>query len=510
MKGRYQVRFATFVAAGCMMVLMAAPAFGSVPISMTQQGKLVDADGEPMTGTQSLEFAIYDAPQAGAVLWSDVIDEDLGDDGVYTVTLGDEAQPIDADLLLAEEQLYLGLTVGDEEMSPRLELTSVPFAAVAQRAEYADYAGSAEIAAAVEDGAIDSQALAPDAVGVDAIDSIRWDQIDNVPSEVTDPTDTLAELNCSSDELAVYDGSNWVCTPLPSYSGSDFALADQACPSGEVAVGITTSGNLQCSPQQDTTYSAGDGLQLSGSQFSVNDGYFDGYFDGQYHAVGEDVDVGANDVLIDGDGGNLEINYSGSGNEGSVTMGHFGSSSTTYEPLFRINQQWTGRGMTMERTGDIWRIGTSVIGPLRFAYDDDGGDNNFSSLAEVDPDDGSWVTLSDQRYKTDVEPIEQILDRLLQLEPATYRMDHVDDEETRSYGFMAQQVAELFPDVVRYAEDTERYGLAYADFAVLSVQAIREQQEVIDTQRDEIEQLQGQLDSMEQRLQRLEQAQELR
>lgn len=69
------------------------------------------------------------------------------DDGLYSVKLG-AVTPLDAGLFTTDE-LYLGLVIDDEIISPRLLLTSVAFAMRADDAEHAisatnaDYADSA-------------------------------------------------------------------------------------------------------------------------------------------------------------------------------------------------------------------------------------------------------------------------------------------------------------------------------------------------------------------------------
>lgn len=238
------------------LLLLGGSAFANIPISVTQQGKLLDDSGEPMTGDVDLEFTLYDSATGGTILWSDSISTTLDDNGVYSVTLGDSAQPIDSELLMGGE-VYLALAVnGADEMSPRVELTSVPFATMA---------GTAQVAQSVEDGAITS----------DSVDSIEWSKITDVPAELTESSDLLAELQCNTDEVPLYDGSQWGCSGLdfPTYSGEDFATADQSCGGDDVVGGINASGDVICVSQQDTTYSGSDfatsGQDCSGDQVAV-------------------------------------------------------------------------------------------------------------------------------------------------------------------------------------------------------------------------------------------------
>lgn len=318
------VRGLVAVAAFGVVGLAAGPALAEVPVSITQQGRLVD-DGEPMTGQQDLHFEMYDAPADGNLVWSDEVQADLGDDGIYTVTLGGQDNPIDA-TVLQDGEVFLELTVDGETFDPRVELTSVPFATIAQ---------TAEVAQSVVDGGVTSDALAEDAVDSDSVDSISWDDITDVPSDIG--SDTLAELSCSADEFAVYNGDAWACAARPdgsdfalsgdscsgdrvvggintdgtlecveqrdtTYSGEDFALSGESCSSDQVVGGINADGTVMCIEQEGTTYTAGTGLELSGEEFSADVGYFDD----NYLPAGQSIHVEGSieaddDIEADGD-----------------------------------------------------------------------------------------------------------------------------------------------------------------------------------------------------------------
>lgn len=105
---------------------LASAAGAKVPGTLTQQGRLFDAKGEPSTGNVDVQFAIYTAPSGGNAVWSEVISIAL-DDGFFSAELG-AINPL-SDSLLATEALYLGITVGnDPEMTPRAKIGSVPYA----------------------------------------------------------------------------------------------------------------------------------------------------------------------------------------------------------------------------------------------------------------------------------------------------------------------------------------------------------------------------------------------
>ncbi|MBM4456459.1 MAG: hypothetical protein FJ011_01635 [Chloroflexi bacterium] len=99
--------------------------------TIAYQGRLADADGNPLTGTYNMIFRLYDAATGGVPLWEEQWTGSNGvkvSDGLFNVMLGSLAQlPISQ--FTNSPSLFLGITVGtDDEMAPRVQLGSVPFA----------------------------------------------------------------------------------------------------------------------------------------------------------------------------------------------------------------------------------------------------------------------------------------------------------------------------------------------------------------------------------------------
>jgi hypothetical protein len=111
-------------------VALRAPAAASTG-TIAYQGRLADAAGAPLTGTYNMIFRLNDASTGGTPLWSE---EWIGSngvkvsDGLFNVMLGSLSQlPISQ--FTNAQSLFLGITVGtDDEMAPRVQLGSVPFA----------------------------------------------------------------------------------------------------------------------------------------------------------------------------------------------------------------------------------------------------------------------------------------------------------------------------------------------------------------------------------------------
>jgi len=125
-------------------LLVAAPSVGALPLgrapaapeaastgTIAYQGRLADATGAPLTGTYNMTFRLYTGATGGTPLWSEPWTGSNGvkvSDGLFNVMLGSLTQlPISQ--FTNSQSLFLDITVGtDDEMQPRVQLGSVPFA----------------------------------------------------------------------------------------------------------------------------------------------------------------------------------------------------------------------------------------------------------------------------------------------------------------------------------------------------------------------------------------------
>ncbi len=131
--------------------LIAAPNIRSASTgTIAYQGRLADAGGSPLTDTVNMTFRLYAAAAGGAPLWEEQwtgANSVQVSDGLFNVMLG-SVNSIGQAVITGNGNLFLGITVGtDSEMSPRVQLGSVPFATQALT---------------VPDGSITTEKLAPD------------------------------------------------------------------------------------------------------------------------------------------------------------------------------------------------------------------------------------------------------------------------------------------------------------------------------------------------------------
>jgi len=100
------------------------------PMLISYQGYLTDDAHDPITGTTSLTFTIYDA--GGVSKWSGTYPAVEVIDGLFLVVIG-HPTGLPTEIFDGSDR-YLGISVdGDDEILPRTLLTSVPGAAVSRR-----------------------------------------------------------------------------------------------------------------------------------------------------------------------------------------------------------------------------------------------------------------------------------------------------------------------------------------------------------------------------------------
>ncbi|MEI8306393.1 MAG: hypothetical protein WCF99_04915 [Chloroflexales bacterium] len=117
-----------------------AGSVGAVPLLQTAasstntvayQGRLADATGNPVTATTPMVFRLYNAATGGTFLWEENWTGPNSvhvSDGLFNVMLGSLTQ-IPQSVVTGNSNLWLGITVNaDNEMQPRVQLGTVPFA----------------------------------------------------------------------------------------------------------------------------------------------------------------------------------------------------------------------------------------------------------------------------------------------------------------------------------------------------------------------------------------------
>ncbi|WP_299216149.1 tail fiber domain-containing protein [uncultured Aquimarina sp.] len=130
------------------------------------------------------------------------------------------------------------------------------------------------------------------------------------------------------------------------------------------------------------------------------------------------------------------------------------------------------------------------------------GDLNYS---------GTLTNISDRRYKKNIESLSGSLDKILKTEGVQYKMrkDEFPDmkfADGTQYGVIAQEIEKTFPNLVT-TNDNGYKSVNYTGLIPVLVEALKEQQQLIQQQQSEITELKAEVSTasnLEKRLQALE------
>jgi hypothetical protein len=106
---------------------------------------------------------------------------------------------------------------------------------------------------------------------------------------------------------------------------------------------------------------------------------------------------------------------------------------------------------------------------------------------------GFYYSASDVNLKKDINQIGGALDKVLRLRGVKFRWK---DNDVESYGFIAQEVEEVFPELVNTDQQTGLKSIQYSTLTAPIVEAIKEQQAQIEKQQQMIEELKKEVESL--------------
>ncbi len=111
---------------------------------------------------------------------------------------------------------------------------------------------------------------------------------------------------------------------------------------------------------------------------------------------------------------------------------------------------------------------------------------------------GDFKKVSDERYKTDINRIDNALDKVLNINGVSYYWKDDEnnlksgEEKKHDYGFIAQQLETVLPDLVDTDDTLGHKSISYMGILPYVVEAIKELDGKVTTQQEYIEQLEAQ------------------
>ncbi|MGA9209750.1 MAG: tail fiber domain-containing protein, partial [Terriglobales bacterium] len=215
--------------------------------------------------------------------------------------------------------------------------------------------------------------------------------------------------------------------------------------------------------------------------------------------------------------GALHLNTTGGGNAA------FGISA-----LFNLNGgtnntaigQFAGSNLTAGESYDIYignagvagesntiRIGTDAQQTATFIVGINGATSASGVEVFVNSSDQLGTVTSSRRFKHEIADIGAESDLLMKLRPvAFYYKPELDETQTRQYGLVAEEVAQVAPQLVVYDKDGAPQTVRYHFVNAMLLNAAQKQQRLLEEQRTAIGRQESRIQDLEARLAKLEAA----
>lgn len=457
------------------LAVRAQDAFAAVPGIINIQGILRDATDIPLPdATYDVTFRIYDAASGGTVLWSESAPVTTLN-GLFTALMG-SGVPV-PDSIFNNPDLWLGIQVtGYPEMSPRVRLSSVGYAFEAEQ----------------------WATIGPNLYRLSG----------DVGIGTSEPH---SKFDVRGDVEVTGDGAN---PDTKAYA--TFGVTRNNDPSHKSYIGMTKQGHvawgLGISSESDLILglAAGPSQTIPTPHMAIEplSGYVGiGTLDPlrPLHATGAGLFTArfenshATAAVVEfqnaSSGAVWEIGVSGSSppfaaGRGSMYLYRQGTSTA---PLIIDSSGWIAvhRGLGLYGTSGLWVYGGGIY--VNGGAQMNNGLTVYGGIYGAGGCQVQWSCPSDIRLKENIEPIDDALRVIGQLQGVRYdwrRNDYPERgfSETRQLGLIAQDVQSAAPEVL--TQDKEGYwGVDYERLVPLLIEGIKEQQKQIEMQQDQIEQL---------------------
>jgi hypothetical protein len=221
---------------------------------------------------------------------------------------------------------------------------------------------------------------------------------------------------------------------------------------------------------------------------------------------GSNTAVGYNALLLNGSGGsNTAVGY-------NALVNSTGTSNIGIGYTAGSNQQTGSHDIYIGNAGVNGESNTIRIGDASFQ---DGGTiitgiSGLSSIggAPVYVNGGGRMgtsTSSSRRFKQGIRDIAEGSDGLMRLRPVAFKYKpEIDSTGLTQYGLIAEDVAEVLPDLVTYDRDGQPEGVRYHLITPLLLNEVQKQRRTVEAQEKRIEQQNETIEELRARLSRLE------
>jgi hypothetical protein len=529
--------------AGLMFILLACSQALAQTTAFTFQGRLTSG-GAAASGTFSMQFKLFDAAGGGTQQGATLSQNVAVDGGLFTARLDFGAQ-------FSGAARFLEVTVSGTTLLPRVEITSAPYA-VKDASSWA-LAGNASTNASTQFvGTTDSQPLnlraanrrglrlefSTNAQG-NGINFIGGNRSNAVTAGAVAGTIAGGGITDATD-----DNPNLVTDNFGTVGGgiNNRAGDNDADPSNHTSATVgggaanTASGFGSTVAGGQTNLASGDFSAVPGGRFNSAIGAtsfalgnrakanHDGAFVWADHTNADFASTAADQFLVRAANG-VGINTTSPQDALHVVgdarvVADTNVSTTVGSGSFKIVNTAGTAGLHFD-TNEILCLGSTV-----FALNGSNAcetrinstvfitTSNLVGIGDSSPafrlelpntasDTGgrgranAWTTYSSARWKTNITPIENALDKVLALRGVMFDWKP-ENGGTHDIGFVAEEVGRVVPELVSYeADGVNAKGMNYDRVTALLVEAVKEQHGTIETLKAENDSLRARLDRVE-------------
>lgn len=436
----------------------------SLGTGFTYQGEL-NLAGAPATGNFDFKFDLFDVDTEGAEIASSVEIEDVQvTEGVFTVDLD-----FGAGAFASGQQLWLQIAVrsGDSiedhtVLSPRQKLTATPVAIVSMGYEHQPSPTNTRVG----EGALSSnESLFATAVGAEALGVNTTGYGNTALGAWALRNSVSGDGNVAVGYIALVENINGA----ENTAVGGGALNANISGNSNTAIGFATLGSSQAERRNTAVGAWALRFNLENNNTAV------GAYALTTNETGwENVAVGSGALSANvGGSGNIAV---GAGAGEALTSGsHNIVIGNTGAPS---DSSTTRIGSVQDRTfiSGIRGVTTDVADAVPVMIDSNGQLGTVSSS---------------RRVKQDIQGMPELGEALLQLRPVTFRYirKFEDGAMPLQYGLIAEEVAQVFPDLVVFGADGEPETVKYHLLSTLLLQQFQAQHAQLSQMREEVSEL---------------------
>jgi hypothetical protein len=225
---------------------------------------------------------------------------------------------------------------------------------------------------------------------------------------------------------------------------------------------------------------------------------FTGTYSGYANTTGSSNTFVGYDTGQQNSSGNLNLhigsfsgfyNQNGSNNIYIASWGCNSTSNCNESNTIRIGNNYGSQPITASYIGGIYGVGASGGIPVFI---------NSNGQLGTSP--------SSRRFKEQISDMGGSSSALMKLRPVTflYKPEYDKGPRTLQYGLIAEEVAEVYPDLVAYDADGKPYTVKYQHLAPMLLNELQKQHAIVSAQQDQIKALQAQNGELRERLSRIE------